>query len=74
MEQSELEQDTDLMPHHREVDSPTSMHLDDEQVSNDQGGIEILGGQLEVEMCNNFFDESQHRVVQPDRVPTPCVS
>jgi len=69
MEQLELELDIDLMPHHREVDSPTSMHPYDEQVSNDQGGTEILGGQLEVEMQNNSFDESQHRVVYPNRVP-----
>jgi len=35
------------MPRHKEVDSPTSLHPSDEQVSNDQGGIEILGGQPE---------------------------
>jgi len=50
------------MPHHKEVDSPASFHLDDEQVSNDQGGTEILGGQLKAEM-HISFDESHHRVV-----------
>ena len=70
MEQQELEQDTDLMPHHKEVDSPTSMHLDDEQVSNDQGGTQILGDQPEGEMHNISFDESQHRVVQSHKVST----
>ena len=59
------------MPHHQEVDSPALMHVDDEQVSNDQGGTKILGGHLEVEMRNNSFDESQHRVAQPDKVPIP---
>jgi len=58
------------MPHHKEVDSPASMHPDDEQVSNDQGGTEILGDQLEEEMHNISFDESQHRVVQSRRVST----
>lgn len=58
------------MPHHREVSSPASMHLDDEKVSNDEGCTEILGGQPEEEMHDNSFDESQHRVVNLDRVPT----
>ena len=42
----------------QEVDSPISMHLDDEQVLNDQGGTEILGDQSEEEMHNILFDES----------------
>ena len=63
MEQQELEQDTDLMPHQREVDSSASMHPNDEQVSDDQGGTEILGDQLETEMHNISFDESHHKVV-----------
>jgi len=63
MEQQELEQDTDLMPHQREVDSPASMHPDDEKVSDDQGGTEILCGQLEAETHNISFDESHHRFV-----------
>lgn len=58
------------MPHHREIRSPTSMHLDNEKVSNDQGCTEILGGQPKEEMCDNSFDESQHRVVHPNRVLT----
>jgi len=48
------------MPHHTEVDSLASMHLDDEQVLNDQGDTEILGDQLEVEVHNISFDESHH--------------
>ena len=43
MEQQELEQDTDLMPHHKDIESPASMHPDDEKVLHDQGGTEILG-------------------------------
>ena len=42
MEQQELEQDTDLMTHDQAVDLPASLHLDDEKVSSDQGGTEIL--------------------------------
>ena len=71
MEQQELEQDTDLMPHHKEVDSPASMYLEEVQVSDDQGGTEILGDQLEEEMHKISFDESQHRVMQYRRVWTP---
>jgi len=71
MEQQELEQDTNLMPHHKEVDPPTPMHSKEEQVSNDQGGTEILGDQPEEEMHNISFNESQHRVVQSPGVSTP---
>jgi len=42
-----LEQDINVMPHHKEVDSPASLHPDDEQVSNDHGGTKILGRQPE---------------------------
>jgi len=70
MEQQELEQDTEIIPHHKEVDSPTSMHRNEEQVSDDQGGTKIIGDQLEEEMHNISFDESQHRVVQCHRVST----
>jgi len=59
------------MPHHKEVDSPASMHLADEKYMNDQGGTDILGDQLEEEMHNISFDESQHRVFQSCRVSTP---
>ena len=58
------------MPHHKEVDSPTSLHPDDEKVSIDQGGTKILGGQSEVEMHNISFDKSHHRVVQSQEVLT----
>jgi len=44
MEKQELEQDIDLMPHHQEVNLPASLHLEEEQVSSDQGDTEILGG------------------------------
>lgn len=66
-----MEQDTDLMPHQREVDSLASMYPDDKQVSNDQGGTKILGGQSKAEMHNISFVESHHRVVQAQRVLTP---
>lgn len=66
-----MEQDTNLMPHHREVDSTALMHPDDEQVLKDQGGIEILGGQTEAEMRNISFDESQHGFGQSHRISTP---
>ena len=65
-----MEQDNNLMPHHREVDSPASMHPDDEQVSNEQGGTKILGDKQEEEMHTISFDESQHRVVQYRKVST----
>jgi len=71
MEQWKLEQDIDLLPHHQEVDLSTSPHPEDEQVSSDQGGTEILGGQLEGEMHTISFDDSQHRVVQSLRVSIP---
>ena len=71
MEQRELEHDIDLMPHNQEIDLPASPHPDDEKVSNDRGGNEILGDQLEEEMHNISFDKSQHRVVQSCRVSTP---
>jgi len=44
VEQQELEQDTDLMPHHKEVESPASMHQNDEKVLNDEEGTKMLGG------------------------------
>ena len=71
MEHQELEQDIDLMPHHKEVRSPTSMPQDDEKVSNDQGGTKILGDHPKGGINNISFDESQHRVVQSHRVSTP---
>ena len=70
MEQQELEQDIDLMPHHQEVNPPTSPHPEEEKVPSDQGETEILGDNLEEEMHNISFDESQHRVLQSHRVST----
>ena len=70
MEQKELEQDTNLMPHNKAVNSPASMHLEEEKVSDDQVGTEILGDQPK-EGHKIMFDESQHRVVHSRRVSTP---
>jgi len=70
MEQHELEKYIDLMPHHQEVDPLASSNLEAEQVLSDQGDTEILGENLEGEMHDISFDESQHRVVQSCRVST----
>jgi len=61
LEQQELEQDIDLMPHHQEVNLLDSPHLKEDQVPSDLGGTEILGG----------LPESLHRVVQSHRESTP---
>lgn len=58
------------MPYQQEVDLPSSLHLEDEQVSSYQGGIEILRDQPKGQMHNILFNESQHRVVQSHRVST----
>lgn len=71
MEQHELEQDIIFVPHHQEVDPLASLDPEAEQVPSDQGDIEILGENLEGEMHNISFDESQHRVVQSLRESTP---
>lgn len=65
-----MEQDIDLMPQCQEVDLPASLHPEDEQVSSNQGGTEILGDQLEGEMHNISFDESQNIFLQSRRVST----
>jgi len=70
MEKQELEQDIDLMPHHQEGDLPTSLDPEEEKVPSDQGDTEILGDNLEEEMHNISFDESQNKVVQSHRVST----
>ena len=70
IEQKELEQDIGLMPYHQEVDLPASPDPKVEQVPSDQGGTEILWDNLEEEMHNISFDESQHRVVQSHKVST----
>lgn len=56
------------MPHHQEVDPLASLDPEAEQVPSDQGDTEILGDNLEGEMHNISFNESQHRVVQSRRV------
>ena len=58
------------MPHHQEVYPPASLHLEDEKVPSDQGDTKILGDQLEGEMHNISFDESQHRFVKSHRLLT----
>lgn len=70
MDKWESKQDINLMPHHQEVNLPTSLLLDDEQFSSDQGDTEIFGDQPEEEIHNSSFDESQHRFVQSSRVST----
>jgi len=70
MEQTELEQDVELMPYNQEVNPPTSPDLEVDQVLCDQGDTQILGDNMEVEMHNISFDVSQHRVVQSCRVFT----
>ncbi len=70
MEQQELEQDINLMPHHQEVNPLASPDLKVEQVPGDQGDIEILGDQPKGEMQNISFDELQDRVVKSHRVST----
>ena len=70
MEQQELEQDIDLMPHHQEVDTLASPDLEVEKVPSNQGNTKILGDNLEGEMHKIAFDESQHRVVKYRRVST----
>lgn len=70
MKQQESEKDIDLMHHHKEVEPPASPHPEEEKVPSDQGDTEILGDNLEEEMHNISFDESQHRVLQSCKVLT----
>lgn len=58
------------MPHHQEVNLPTSWHPEDEKVSSNQGDTEILGDQREGDVYNISFDESQHKFVQSCRMST----
>lgn len=59
MVQLESDQYIDLMPRNQEVTPPTSSNLEVEQVPSDQGDIEILEDNLEADMHNKSFDESQ---------------
>ena len=61
------------MPYHQEVDPPASLDPKAEKILSDQGHTKILGYNLEEEMNNISFDESQHRVVKSCRVSTPDV-
>lgn len=70
MEQQELEQEIDLMPHHQEVDPLDSADLEVKQVPHDQGDTKILGENDEGEMHNISFDESQHTAVHSCRLLT----
>lgn len=58
------------MPKDQEVTPPDPGA---EQVLSVQGDIEILEDNPEANVHNISFDESQHRVVQSRRVPTPDV-
>ena len=51
------------MPQNQEVTPPASPDLEAKQVPRDQGDIKILEYNLEAEMHNISFDESQNRVV-----------
>ena len=71
MVQPKQDEDTNLMPKDQEVTPPASPDPGAEQVLIDQGDTEILEGNLEADVHNISFDESQHRVVQSHRVSTP---
>jgi len=58
------------MHYHQEIDPPASPDLEVEKVLTDHGDTEILGENLEEEMHNISFDESQYRVVKSHRVST----
>lgn len=73
MVQPESDRDIDLMPQNQEVTPPNSPDPEVEQVPSDQGDTEILEDNPEAEMHNISFNESQHRVVQSCRFPTPNV-
>jgi len=70
MEQQELVKEINLMPYHQKVDLPASPDPEVEHVPIDQGDIKILGDNLEGELHNISFNESQHKVVQSHRVST----
>ena len=63
MVQPEKDQDMDLMPKDQEVTPPASLDLEVEQVPSDQGDTEILEDNLEADVHNIYFDDSQHRVM-----------
>lgn len=69
--QPESDQDINLMPQDQEVTQPASPDPKVEQVPSDQGDTETLEDNLEVDMHNISFNESQHKVVQSHRVTTP---
>ena len=70
MEKPQLEQDIDLIHYPQEVDPLASLNAEVKQVLSDRGDTEILGDNLEEEMHNISFNESQHRVVQQHKVST----
>lgn len=69
--QPKQDQDTDLMPKDLEITPPASPDPIIEQVPSAQGDNEILEDNLEADVHNICFDESQHIIVQLRRVPTP---
>lgn len=73
----EQDQDIDLVPKDLEVAPSASLDLGAEQVPSDQGDIEILEENLEVNVHNIPFDESQHwirAVMQSAHSICPCIS
>lgn len=70
MVQPESNQDIDIMPQNQEVTQLASLDLKAEKVPSDEGDRKILEDNLEEEMHNISFEESQHRVVKSCKVPT----
>lgn len=68
MEQSKQDQDTDLMPKAIKVIPQASQNLVAEQVPSEQGDTNLLEDDLEADVYNIAFNESQHRVEQARRV------
>lgn len=68
--QPELDQDIDLMPHNQDVTLPSSPDMEAEIVQSDQGDTDILEDNLEADVHNICFNESQHKFVQLHRVPS----
>ena len=68
--QPELDLDIELMPKNQEVTPPASPDPEAKKFPSNQGDTEILEDNLEVDVHNISFEESQHIVVQSHRVPT----
>lgn len=66
----ELDQDIDLMPKNQMITPLASPDTEVEQVPSDQGDTKILKDNLEADVHDISFNESQHKVMQSCRVPT----